>query len=141
MDGNDKLDEEVYHQMVAAAVTVMAAGVAVIAAVNVFTSKHYKKRRCLTDELGKKIDKLAKQVGEVAEAAEALKNTRYQDYTTVLYEEVMKSEGFDESFLGSAFDFLIDNDRTATSFLAKSPKLRKQWLVDFHAKMDGNGSF
>ena len=49
----------------------------------------------------------------------------------LLYQEVMKTEGFEEEFLNSAFDHLIERENLANDFLAKSEKLRRIWLEKF----------
>ena len=46
----------------------------------------------------------------------------------LLYQKVMKTERFEEDFLGSAFDHLIERENLANDFLAKSDKLRRIWL-------------
>jgi hypothetical protein len=43
----------------------------------------------------------------------------------------MKMEGFDETFLGSAFDYLVENERPGKAFMAKSISLRRIWLEKF----------
>ena len=46
----------------------------------------------------------------------------------LLYQEVMKIEGFEEEFLGNAFDHLEERENPAKGFLAKSDKLKRIWL-------------
>ena len=43
----------------------------------------------------------------------------------------MKTEGFEEDFLASAFDHLVERENLANGFLAKSDKLRKFWIEKF----------
>ena len=50
----------------------------------------------------------------------------------LLYREVMKTEGFEEDFLDSAFDHLIERENLPKGFLAKSDKLRRIWLEKFN---------
>uniref|UniRef100_A0A2N9IT35 Uncharacterized protein n=1 Tax=Fagus sylvatica TaxID=28930 RepID=A0A2N9IT35_FAGSY len=42
-----------------------------------------------------------------------------------LYEVVMKTEGFAEEMLASAFDYLVQEEKVGRSFMGKNPKLRK----------------
>ena len=49
----------------------------------------------------------------------------------LLYQEMMKTEGFEDDFLGSAFNHLIERENLAKGFLLKSDKLRKIWLEKF----------
>ncbi|KAM3340024.1 hypothetical protein P3S68_029894 [Capsicum galapagoense] len=50
---------------------------------------------------------------------------------TKLYEEVMAMEGYNEEFLGDAFDYLVQNDTLAKAFMVKNQSLRKVWLERF----------
>jgi len=43
----------------------------------------------------------------------------------------MKTEGFEEEFLGNAFDQLVEREHLTNEFLAKSDKLRRIWLQKF----------
>jgi len=43
----------------------------------------------------------------------------------------MKTERFEEDFLGSTFDHLVERENLAKGFLAKSDKLRRIWLEKF----------
>ena len=49
----------------------------------------------------------------------------------LLYQEVMKTVGFEEDFLASVFDHLVERKNLANDFLAKSDKLRKFWIEKF----------
>ena len=40
----------------------------------------------------------------------------------------MKTEGFEEDFLASVFDHLVERENLSNEFLAKSDKLRKFWI-------------
>jgi len=44
---------------------------------------------------------------------------------------VTKTEGFEEDFLGSAFDHVAECENLAKGFPAKSDKLRRIWLKKF----------
>ena len=57
-----------------------------------------------------------------------------------LYEEVMKTGGFDEVMLGSAFDYLMSNEREAQGFMVKNAKLRTSWLESFFNENGGYGN-
>ena len=48
-----------------------------------------------------------------------------------LYEAVIKTEGFVEEMLASAFDYLIQEEKVGRSFMAKAPKLIKIWLENY----------
>jgi len=48
-----------------------------------------------------------------------------------LYQEVMKTEGFEEDFSCSTFNHLVECENLAKGFLAKSNKLRRIWLEKF----------
>ncbi|XP_016571560.2 uncharacterized protein LOC107869554 [Capsicum annuum] len=48
-----------------------------------------------------------------------------------LYEEVMAMEGYNEEFLGDAFDYLVQSDTLAKAFVVKNQNLRKVWLERF----------
>ncbi|PHT43050.1 hypothetical protein CQW23_17075 [Capsicum baccatum] len=50
---------------------------------------------------------------------------------TKLYEEVMAIEGYNEEFLGDAFDYLVQSDTLAKAFMIKNQNLRKVWLERF----------
>ena len=50
---------------------------------------------------------------------------------TKLYEEVMAMEGYNEQFLGDAFDYLLQSDPLAKTFMVKNQNLRKVWLERF----------
>ena len=43
----------------------------------------------------------------------------------LLYQEVIKTEGFEDDFLGSAFDHIIQCENLTKGFLAKGDKLRR----------------
>ena len=49
----------------------------------------------------------------------------------LLYQEVMKTEGFEEDLLASVFDHLVERENHAKGFLAKIDKLRKFWIEIF----------
>ncbi|KAM3340274.1 hypothetical protein P3S68_030144 [Capsicum galapagoense] len=55
---------------------------------------------------------------EVATAIGRMVDSR-QDVTK-LYEEVMAMEGYEEEFLGDAFDYLVQSDTLAKVFMAKN---------------------
>ncbi|KAF3620104.1 hypothetical protein FXO38_31278 [Capsicum annuum] len=48
-----------------------------------------------------------------------------------LYEEVMAMEGYNEEFLGDAFDYLEQSDTLEKAFMAKNQNLCKVWLERF----------
>ncbi|KAF3634717.1 hypothetical protein FXO37_26344 [Capsicum annuum] len=64
--------------------------------------------------------------GEVATAIGRMVDSRLD--VTKLYEEVMAMEGYNEEFLGDAFDYLVQSDTLAKAFMVKNKNLRKVWL-------------
>ncbi|KAH7837603.1 hypothetical protein Vadar_015720 [Vaccinium darrowii] len=74
-------------------------------------------------------DKLSAQIGEVALAIKKLSDDRLD--VKDLYAEVMKTKGFDELTLASAFDHLVENKKVAKAFMVKSARLRRAWLEGF----------
>ncbi|KAJ6829834.1 uncharacterized protein M6B38_355865 [Iris pallida] len=77
--------------------------------------------------LGDKIDYLACQIGELAEA---IRSSR-RGISAELFSEVMGCEGYDEASLGKAFDYLNEHENLARGFLVKNHNLRQAWLSDF----------
>jgi hypothetical protein len=49
----------------------------------------------------------------------------------------MKTEGFDEEMLATAFDYLVQEEKVGRSFMAKNANLRKILLENFFTKDDG----
>ncbi|KAG5543284.1 hypothetical protein RHGRI_016129 [Rhododendron griersonianum] len=82
--------------------------------------------RSLEDE---RYDKLSTQLEEVALAIKKLTDGRLN--VNDLYEEVMKTEGFDELTLALAFDHLVENEKVAKAFMVKNARLRRAWLEGF----------
>ena len=79
-------------------------------------------------------NQISEQLKEIAVSLKALK----QDPDVAeLYEVVMKTEGFDEEMLATAFDYLVQEEKLGRSFMAKNANLRKIWLENFFAKNDG----
>ncbi|KAH7833638.1 hypothetical protein Vadar_008322 [Vaccinium darrowii] len=71
----------------------------------------------------------ATQIGEVALAIKKLSDDQLD--VKDLYAEVMKTKGFDEFTLASAFDHLVENEKMAKAFTVKSARLRRAWLEGF----------
>ncbi|KAH7844899.1 hypothetical protein Vadar_032805 [Vaccinium darrowii] len=69
------------------------------------------------------------QIGEVTLAIKKLSDDRLN--VKDLYDEVMKTEGFNEFTLASAFDHLVENKKVAKTFMVKSASLRRAWLEGF----------
>ncbi|KAF3619067.1 hypothetical protein FXO38_33091 [Capsicum annuum] len=61
--------------------------------------------------------------GEVATAIDRMVDSRLD--VTKLYEEVMVMKGYNEEFLGDAFDYLVQSDTLAKAFMVKNQNLRK----------------
>ncbi|KAH7840126.1 hypothetical protein Vadar_012966 [Vaccinium darrowii] len=74
-------------------------------------------------------DKLSTQLEEVALAIKKLIDDRLN--VNDLYDEVMKTEGFDELTLALAFDHLVENEKVAKAFMVKNERLRRAWLEGF----------
>ncbi|KAH7846578.1 hypothetical protein Vadar_015702 [Vaccinium darrowii] len=89
---------------------------------------HCKRDRDTCDEESD-IKAILDKLGQVADAITRLTWDRLD--VQALHDEVMKMEGFDEAFLGSAFDYLVENERLGKAFMAKSINLRKIWLEKF----------
>ncbi|KAM3220535.1 hypothetical protein P3L10_025066 [Capsicum annuum] len=67
--------------------------------------------------------------GEVATAIGRMVDSRLD--VTKLYEKVMAMKGYNEEFLGDAFDYLVQIDTLAKAFIVKNQNLRKVWLERF----------
>ncbi|PHT42956.1 hypothetical protein CQW23_16981 [Capsicum baccatum] len=67
--------------------------------------------------------------GEVAMAIGRMVDSRLD--VTKLYEEVMAMEGYNEEFLGDAFNYLVQSDTLPKTFMVKNQNLRKVWLERF----------
>ncbi|KAH7842566.1 hypothetical protein Vadar_006771 [Vaccinium darrowii] len=78
---------------------------------------HRKRGRDTYDEESD-IKTISDKLGQVADAITKLTWDRLD--VQALHDEVMKMEGFDEAFLGSAFDYLVENERLGKAFMAKS---------------------
>uniref|UniRef100_A0A2N9H334 Uncharacterized protein n=1 Tax=Fagus sylvatica TaxID=28930 RepID=A0A2N9H334_FAGSY len=83
---------------------------------------------------GDEPDSISEQLKEIAVSLKALKQG---PDAAELYEVVMKTEGFDEEMLATAFDYLVQEEKVGRSFMAKNANLRKIWLENFFTKDDG----
>ena len=92
-------------------------------------SRQHRKRNRTTYTEDESLVKISDRLGDVAVALGKLTEDRL--VVSNLYEEVMKTEDFDEEFLASAFDYLVQNEMLAKAFLAKNNRLRKIWLENF----------
>ncbi|KAM3248657.1 hypothetical protein P3L10_010426 [Capsicum annuum] len=63
--------------------------------------------------------------GEVATAIGRMVDSRLD--VTKLYEEVMAMKGYNEAFFGDAFDYLVQSDTLAKTFMVKNQNIRKVW--------------
>lgn len=88
-----------------------------------------KRAREVEAEVDPAMQLISTQLGLVAEALQKFKLDIDQ-----LYKEIMKMEGYEEGFLGSAFDYLVEHENQAKGFLAKSENLRKIWLENYKEK-------
>ena len=78
------------------------------------------RKRTRDDDL---IQNISTQMAQVAMALQKISKSKLD--VNFLYQEVMKTEGFEEDFLGSTFDHHVERENLAKGFLAKSNKLRK----------------
>ncbi|KAJ8429590.1 hypothetical protein Cgig2_008561 [Carnegiea gigantea] len=85
------------------------------------------RKRARDDDL--ELQNISTRMAEVAIALQKMFKSKLN--VDLLYQEVMKTEGFEEDFLGSAFDHLVQREHFAKGFLAKSDKLRRIWLEKF----------
>jgi hypothetical protein len=88
-----------------------------------------RKSRKRTRDDGLEIQNISSQMAEVAMALQKISKSKLD--VDLLYQEVMKTEGFEEDFLASVFDHLVERENLANGFLAKSDKLRKFWIEKF----------
>jgi hypothetical protein len=79
-------------------------------------------------------NQISEQLKEIAVSLKALKQG---PDAAKLYEVVMKTKGFDEEMLATAFDYLVQEEKVGRSFMAKNANLRKIWLENFFTKDDG----
>ncbi|KAK8265790.1 hypothetical protein V6Z12_D12G202100 [Gossypium hirsutum] len=92
------------------------------------TSKR-KRKNVQESVVHEQIKFVGKQLGKIANALEQFT----ADKTPHLYEEVMsmKEEEFDNDFLFSVFDYLVNHECEPKAFLVKSKKRKKIWLQKF----------
>ncbi|KAH7848796.1 hypothetical protein Vadar_008120 [Vaccinium darrowii] len=95
-------------------------------------------RKSSPDE-DERYEKLSTQVEEVALAIKKLTDDRLN--VNDFYDEVMKTEGFDELALALAFDHMVENEKVAKAFMKLEVFLREEEnsLEDALAK-DGGSS-
>ncbi|KAF7135069.1 hypothetical protein RHSIM_Rhsim08G0145100 [Rhododendron simsii] len=91
--------------------------------------RRHRKRGHDTHDEESDIKTISKKLGQVADAITRLTWDRLD--VQALHDELMKMEGCDEAFLGSAFDYLVEYERLGKAFMAKSINLRRIWLEDF----------
>ncbi|KAJ6828987.1 uncharacterized protein M6B38_359275 [Iris pallida] len=84
-------------------------------------------KRRKSHHIGDKLDYLACQIGELAEAI----RSSHRGFSAELFSEIMKCEGYDEASLGKAFDYLNEHENVAKGFLVKNGNLRQAWLSEF----------
>ncbi|KAL3524799.1 hypothetical protein ACH5RR_013171 [Cinchona calisaya] len=93
-------------------------------------TKQHRKRSRNNDEIENVLEKL----GEVAAALTKLSNNRL--IVLDLYAELMKMKDYDDEFLATIFDHLIQNEMLAIAFMAKSEKFRRIFLDNFKKEKD-----
>ncbi|GAV89058.1 LOW QUALITY PROTEIN: Myb_DNA-bind_3 domain-containing protein [Cephalotus follicularis] len=72
------------------------------------------------------LDLVAAQLGEIAVVISKL--CRNELIVDDLYKEVMKIEGFEVLVLANAFDYLVDNEKQAKSFIVKNVIFKMSFL-------------
>jgi len=72
---------------------------------------------------------ISAQMGDVAAALQMISKSKLD--IDLLYQEVMRIEGFEEEFLGSDFDHLVEHKNLGKGFLAKNYRLKRIWLEKF----------
>ncbi|KAM3200073.1 hypothetical protein P3L10_032434 [Capsicum annuum] len=90
--------------------------------------KASRKRKC-SFEVQDVISDISIKFGEVATAIDRMIDSHLD--VTKFYEKVMAIEGYNEEFLGDAFDYLVQSDTLAKTFMVKNQNLRKVWLERF----------
>ncbi|KAF3651539.1 hypothetical protein FXO37_17957 [Capsicum annuum] len=91
--------------------------------------KASRKRKC-SFEVQDVISDISIKFGEVATAIDRMIDSHLD--VTKFYEKVMAIEGYNEEFLGDAFDYLVQSDTLAKTFMVKNQNLRKVWLERFN---------
>jgi len=76
------------------------------------------RKRARDDDL--KLQNISTQMAEVAMALQKISESKLD--VDLLYKKVMKTEGFEEDFLGSAFNHLVERENLAKGFLAQTEK-------------------
>jgi hypothetical protein len=84
-------------------------------------------------DLSDRVGFLADSIGDLADA---VRNSSSRGICAELYQEVMRSEGYDEVSLGRAFDYLNEHKHLGRGFLVKSQRLRQAWLSEFFSDDD-----
>jgi len=64
------------------------------------------------------LQNISAQMEKVAAAVQRIYKSKLD--VNLLYQEVMRIEGFEEGFLGSTFDHLVEHENLAKGFLAKN---------------------
>uniref|UniRef100_A0A1D1YDQ9 Peptide deformylase 1 n=1 Tax=Anthurium amnicola TaxID=1678845 RepID=A0A1D1YDQ9_9ARAE len=80
------------------------------------------------------IQELASKIGELAAA---IRNNQGQQMANDLYKAVMKCEGYSEDSLELAFDYLMEHETWARSFMAKTELRRQAWVSRFISSRQG----
>ena len=66
------------------------------------------------------LQNISTQMAEVSMALQKISESKLD--VDLLYKKVMKTEGFEEDFLGSAFNHLVERENLAKGFLAQTEK-------------------
>ncbi|KAL3498187.1 hypothetical protein ACH5RR_040919 [Cinchona calisaya] len=75
------------------------------------------KQHCKRSRSNNEIEKISEKLGEVAAALTKLTNNRL--IVSYLYAELMKIKDYDDKFLATVFDHLVQNEMLAMAFMAK----------------------
>ncbi|KAL3537706.1 hypothetical protein ACH5RR_001072 [Cinchona calisaya] len=92
---------------------------------NTSGGKQHRKRNCNSNKIGK----ISEKLGEVATALTKLSASKID--VSSLYHEIMKIKGYDEEFLASVFDHLVQNEILGKSFIVKNDRFRLNFLENF----------
>ncbi|EOX99784.1 Uncharacterized protein TCM_008714 [Theobroma cacao] len=69
---------------------------------------------------------MLEKLRKIASAIKRLSDDKIDD--SLLYAQVMSMDGYDEQFLISAFDYLMEHEKQAKAFMVRSDNLKRAWL-------------
>nr|XP_016477418.1 PREDICTED: uncharacterized protein LOC107798904 [Nicotiana tabacum] len=80
-------------------------------------------KRSRSSDVQDVVNDISSKLGEVVMTISKIADSRLD--VTRLHEEIMAMEGYEEEFLGEAFDYLVQSDMLAKVFMAKNQNLHK----------------